>query len=296
MKKQKLKERIKALNASQKKKFKMALIMSLLCVVMLSGATYAWFTISNTAKVNNLEITVISEGKLLIGADANVIRDNKSEHSLKISTQKALKLYPCTTTTDGKVMRKPIYTASDVVTGTDSIATTGSPVAERERFYYEETIWLGINEAAEVNNKYAITLAKKNNNIGSYVNVKGTGASHPEYCIRISFTINQGTADEKTVIYEPNADVHITGTKATDNSNAGCTNTFKQNNAGTFINQSGTVYYTGDSSELFEITANQPTPVVVRIWFEGTDTDCVNEIQNGSIEGMFTFVSHKKTF
>lgn len=289
MKVRKIKEKIKALNAKQKKKFKAALIMSLSCIALLSGATYAWFTISNTAKVNNLEITVVSEGKLKIDEKASVLTTGSAEYTLSLSGEK---LYPCTTTNDGKTMKKPVYTSNDTVSGTQDINDN-----EKNKFYYEEVIWLGIVEAGDVNNEYAITLAKKNGSLGSYFNQKNGTTSHPDYCVRISFTLDNGT----TAVYEPNSDAHINGGKtekvdfATDNSGAGFRNTFKQNVTGQFVSQPGTVYYSGDSSELFSITANTATRVTVRVWFEGTDVDCINDIQDGTIEGMFTFVSHKKT-
>ena len=44
------------------------MIMSLICVILLSGAIYAWFTIANNATVNNIKLQVVSDGKLYISS------------------------------------------------------------------------------------------------------------------------------------------------------------------------------------------------------------------------------------
>ncbi len=44
------------------------MIMSQICVILLSGAIYAWFTIANNATVNNIKLQVVSDGKLYISS------------------------------------------------------------------------------------------------------------------------------------------------------------------------------------------------------------------------------------
>ena len=44
-------------------------MMVLICALMLSAATYAWFTLSTSAKVANLSMTVGEETSLLIAPD-----------------------------------------------------------------------------------------------------------------------------------------------------------------------------------------------------------------------------------
>lgn len=295
MKKQSIKERIKALNAKQKRRFKTALIMSLLSIVLLSGATFAWFTISNSASVNKLEMTVVAEGALKISDTENtVFTANKTSIDF---TMADTKLYPCTTI-DGKTMKKPVYSGSDVVSGVADILA-----AEKNMYYFEKDIYLGVVEAGGgTTNDYAITLSKKTSEgKGSFVKYKeGTTTTHPEYSIRISFEASDGTI----AVYEPNSEGNI-GTSATEkedyavnDAGTGYTgaNLHQQLENGTFTAiQDKTPYYEGDSSELFTIKANTQTKVTVRIWYEGTDRDCINAIQDGTVEGMFTFVSHKKT-
>jgi hypothetical protein len=54
-------------------------------------------------------------------------------------------------------------------------------------------------------------------------------------------------------------------------------------------------HYTGDSNSLFLIKGSTPTEVTIRVWFEGTDAECCNEIEKAVITGQLKFVSHKIT-
>lgn len=56
------------LNSKQKNRLKYVLIMSLICVILLSDATYAWFTIANNATVNDINLQVVPDGKLYISS------------------------------------------------------------------------------------------------------------------------------------------------------------------------------------------------------------------------------------
>lgn len=63
-----IKGRISRLNSKQKNRLRYALIMSLICVILMLGATYAWFTIANNATVNDINLQVVSDGKLYISS------------------------------------------------------------------------------------------------------------------------------------------------------------------------------------------------------------------------------------
>lgn len=297
MKKQSIKERIKALNAKQKRKFKTALIMSLVCVVLLSGATFAWFTISNTAKVNNLELTVVAEGSLYIADDEVGLLNKHSDLNLSFAGINQ-KLYPCTTD-DVITMKKPVYSSNNEVSGV-ALIDMSAESTEKKLYYYEKEFWLLIEEQVSPANSYAITLAKNDiNDTGTYIKGKANDAvSNPEYCIRVSFIVGEGVS-QQVAVYEPNSDTHLPSTPGTNcaiSSVTGYENTHKQLNTGDNIGKFSEIgsYYAGDSSELFVIEGNQPTKVTMRVWFEGTDKDCVNDIQNLAIKGALKFVSHKK--
>lgn len=263
--------------------------MSLVCIVFLSGATYAWFTIANKATVNRLALQVVSDGRLYIADSRENITKKESTLDLTDSLNKVL--YPCTTE-DGKTMYKPVYSDNNHVTGSNPIEAD-----EKSFYYYETDLWLLVEETLAENansNYYDITLGKADGADGTTIDAISN--SHPEYCLRVSFECGDTVA-----VYEPHSDEHLTGVQGVDyafNTLPGLSSSVpmhKQLSTGRFGGETGTVYYEGDSSPLFTIKGNEPAKVTVKIWFEGTDNDCMNEIQTEKIEGMLKFVSHRKT-
>jgi len=79
-----IKGRISRLNSKQKNRLRYVLIMSLICVILLSGAIYAWFTIANNATVNNIKLQVVSDGKLYISSkdDFMLMRSLQTEQNV----------------------------------------------------------------------------------------------------------------------------------------------------------------------------------------------------------------------
>ncbi len=79
-----IKGRISRLNRKQKNRLRYVLIMSLICVILLSGAIYAWFTIANNATVNNIKLQVVSDGKLYISSkdDFMLMRSLQTEQNV----------------------------------------------------------------------------------------------------------------------------------------------------------------------------------------------------------------------
>ena len=79
-----IKGRISRLNSKQKNRLRYVLIMSLICVILLSGAIYAWFTIANNATVNNIKLQVVSDGKLFFSSkdDFMLMRSLQTEQNV----------------------------------------------------------------------------------------------------------------------------------------------------------------------------------------------------------------------
>lgn len=297
-----IKARLKELNETQMQKLRAALVMALASILLISGATYAWFTVGNSVRVKSLSLQVAAEGKLYIGETEN---DAKTKKSILLDLNmdnNAKILYPATTT-DGKTFLKPVYASDSEVSG--STALTDKDSIEDYRF--EKEIWLYIEEKvapSNINRTYDITLAKRGEGtepekLGSYVDAVAGTTSHPEYSIRISLE-----TDEGVVVYEPNYDQKVGGTVGTDladNKAAVFDNTFtpeanihRQSLSGGFAQETGNTYYTNDSSALFTMKPNEAKKVTVRVWFEGTDPECVNAIEAQKIIGQLKFVSHNQ--
>lgn len=284
-------EKIRRLNRKQMDRIRSAIIMCLVCVLMMSGATYAWFTISNSARVNQMKLSVASEGHLYIGLNENKVEESE----VNFQNMEGIVLYPATTD-DGINFKKPVYSADNVVSGVQDLTQTEK---EKHLYYYEQTVYLKVVETLPQGasaNDYYITLDNNAGGNGTYVKTAQEG-TNPERCIRISF---QKGSETTAAVYEPNADAHNTGNPGTNYATSSLTSsltTHKQSAAGdmnfTPLDAS-TRFYGGDSSALFTITGGQVTPVTIRVWFEGTDTDCMNEVEAKSIVGQLKFVSHKK--
>ncbi len=129
--------------------------------------------------------------------------------------------------------------------GTSFQTQKGAEVLPDTGKYYEFTLHFMATKDMTVHLTSANTSGKED---GTLVQ-SGTGAAR---AIRISFT-----AEEKTSIYQPQ----------------GASN-------GTFtLDTAAQMQYNNDNA-LFAVKANTDMPVVVRIWLEGTDASCTDELRN----------------
>lgn len=283
------------------KKVRGIVMMTLLCVLMMSAATYAWFTLSKTAKIANLTMTVGEATGLQIAKNVGTSEspsvgtyggvltfgDSEDGHPYKITG----KLLPATTV-DGKNFLKPVYNDDGEVSGTvaaDSKLDNSTALADSEGYYYETTFYLKALGSQNVNVVLKAGASLPSSGIvsesdaptGTYVLGKSgetkDGDYHGFQAVRISLT-----AQSQTLIYEPNFNVHGTdGTAATQIATiTPVTATSKQNANGT---------WDGGQTQTLTLSAGADTLVTMRIWIEGTDTDCVNEISLDNIIAQLQF-------
>lgn len=306
MEKQKMEEKTMEENnkknpdSERKSKLVSAVLMAFVCILMMGGGTYAWFTMGNTAKVTSLKLNVASEGNLRIAKTKSDVQSESATSEVEWSDDVTVKtLYPCTTI-NGVAMKKPVYETETKVSGATAL-TEGSD--EAKSYYLQETFWLllddGITGDGAAHSDYTVHLAKGTSATadgtttydGTYFKSTAT-ENYPERCVRVSFT-SGGT----TYVYEPNSDVHNNGTQGTDYAydsvNTAVASGYVQKSDGTWTeNPAGDT--AGNSKEMFTITGGTPQEVVVRVWFEGTDTDCRNDIELKDILAQLKFVANKK--
>lgn len=258
------------------------IILMCLCVALLGTATFAWFTVSNTPRVNNLALIAGTTGDLKI-ADA---QDGPYGDELDLATgsggnMSSVELNPVTTQ-NGRDFYAPVYTES-TVTGVENI-----PAGELNTNYvYEKTFWLRAETASSSvrrNRMFDIYFVGiRSEGGGTYIANAGN-ADWAASAVRISFTLDDGT----TFIYEPNADGSVSGERAVNGlpGSYGGYSTIQQSSSRRFSNSND-----NNSELLFTIPENTPTRVVMRVWIEGTDNDCVNEIAASDIVGQIQFIS-----
>lgn len=304
-----------------KRNMRQTLIMAVLCVVLITGATFAWFTLSDTARISNLTLTVGEATSLLI-AEENAGKTGpdvyKSDLPLK-TVGDNVRLLPATVKEElsAYTVYKPVYTddGSDGdldVTAIDAVDTSSegtnetfytfdganAEADEKDIYFLEKTFYLRTDkDDAEhdvvlkigegLDGKGYLTGEDTTGIKGTYIVAKnGTDVPVASASLRISFECE--TTSTKG-IFEPNTDLAGSGSFADDE--RGDTSvadvTVKQNKDGTFVvtNADGST----DSEALFKITGQTDNKIVMKVWIEGTDAQCVDEISFDSLIGSLKF-------
>ena len=306
-------------DSERKSKLVSAILMAFVCVLMMGGGTYAWFTMGNTARVKSLQLNVASEGNLYISKKD--ITSSTSKYSEvnwfgddddSTDTTTVQTLYPCTTS-DGKTMKKPVYESDVKVSDVDDFDDENN---EKESYVLEKDFYLYLDEGdgADTNAIYDVVLAQGvglsdevKADDGTYFiqNHDGSTNLNPANCVRMSFEVTAAgkAVADKTSVYEPNCDSqNTTGTQGKDFAENAISDftpvstTHYQKSDGNFAKKSDSSYTNiGDSEALFQIKGDTSTKVTIRVWFEGTDTDCRNDIELKNILSQIKFVANKTT-
>ena len=280
-----------------------------LLLLGLSTITYAWFEQGNRLKVTNLSLLAGGSGILQIADDVgNGPGEYSSQLDLSMVTDndamETIVLNPVTTK-NGTNFYAPVYVGNTVV--------NVNPITQEEQLHsiyvYEKNFYLkaGPNPNAEEDGivvtegkMYDVFLAGPATNLehkGTHV-FQSADAEESEVtgdtavnAIRISFELEDGTV----VVYEPNADVsNRDDSRAEDRvkDEYGQYETFIQAKDGTFINSSNGE----DSPILFSIEENVDVKITMRVWIEGTDSDCTDSIALDKITAMFEFMSAEAAY
>ena len=280
-----------------RKRIKTAVISVCASIVLLGTTTFAWFTLTNQARVSQLTLKAGTAGGLLIGSSASTL----STEPLDLVSKDGNDSY-CVrpiTTVDGTTFYKPIYGTEGEVTSVESSAATISEISNKTEddggYMLTYTFYLKA-ESNSISEPVGIRLASNqavaSGEVTSIKQASSTTAG-AETAMRMSFTVGN-----TTTVYEPNADSSVS-TKATQVQKSGWTSlkTIKQTSADTGLfaataTTPGTsvTYSSTTSPELFKIPINTATKVTLNIWLEGADEDCVNEIIADDLLANIVFV------
>lgn len=267
-------------------KIRTVVMLLLLCIMLLSAATYAWFTLSNTARVANLTLKVGDISGLQIAPDEGN-RPGKYGSVLDLKGKFRGKLLPATTR-NGITILKPIYddegNVSNTKTTTAKDKLTASSSANAEGYYYEISFYLkSLGKSAEVKLKEGSNLSENgvanSKQSGTFVVNSKRSTRIGAEAIRISITDGKNT-----IVYEPNSNIGDNGgTRAEDKrSGTSCVaTTSKQLANGIFREQTKSIPLSKDAD----------TRITMRVWIEGTDTQCVNEIAMQEIMAQIQFTT-----
>lgn len=282
------------------KKIRSTIMMLLLCILLMSAATYAWFTLSNTAKVSNLTMTVGDVTGLQIADDTGSASTKPANNAWKQATTAVTfkgKLLPATTT-NGTSFLKPVYNENGDVSGTDGTTASLNKDTEntnQEGYYIEFYFWLkAMGKAGETTTVKLDKGTGLNSGIysdaqnpsGTYSLSKENGVSDvlPSAAVRMSLVNG-----EAVKVFEPNSNFNTSADqKATDSrsSKDAKASDIQQNMDGTF--GAGNA---GTSDAVLTLQNNEATRITLYLWIEGTDAQCGNEIAAKDIISQLKFVT-----
>ena len=280
-----------------RKKIKTAIISVCASIVLLGTTTFAWFTLTNQARVGELTLKAGTAGGLLIGNTAQTV----STDPLLLTSKNGNTSY-CVrpiTSVDGKSFYKPIYNTDGIVTDIEGNPTTISTIAnktEKDGGYILSYTFFLKAESNSITHDVGIKLASNQavaNGIGTSIKQAAGNTAGAETAMRMSFTVGN-----TTTVYEPNADSSV-ATNTTQEQMSGWTSlqTIKQTSANTglfaatpALPGASVTYNSTTSPELFKIPINTATEVTLNIWLEGADEDCVNEIAADDMLANIVFV------
>lgn len=297
----------------------MTLAMIGVSTFVISVATYAWFMISNTPKIVSAEFTADTIGNLQISnVKVQNSKDTPEEYRSSIGLfdgvsdddKAKLSLSPVTTE-DGLKFFKPVYGSDGNVQKLEELAENTTLTT---KYIYEKKFFLragasGVDSGKAKN--YNVYLAGQttteaatdsptfDKNYGSFLMDSASGNTTAAKAVRISFEFT-GAVTGDSVIYEPNYDQHNSSTAGTNMSkyekqtgeNYGGYSTIQQ-----YANKSFKVGTSAGtkvkSAAICTIKEGQDVEVTMRIWIEGMDDDCVNEIAANKMTGQIQFVSQE---
>ena len=265
----------------------------IMSVFFLTTATYAWFSLTNAPKVNNLVLKAGTTGNLLISNE----KTTGFSDSISLELDGECCLRPLTTL-NGKTFYRPIYASSGMVEAvspnpisSDELDSMTNKIETKGGWLIKKTFYLKatVKDLSSVDVRLMAPIPTRETGTAiSNVNKNSHGAE----AVRVSFTYNNTTA-----VLEPNADVITEAANASQESLAvwKTMSVIKQGANYKFSNDNGRTFTSDVSDKLFDIPTNKPVEVTMYIWLEGADRDCVNEIMGNSINVELRFISEDIT-
>lgn len=260
-----LKTYIKKNKKRLRKRKRLIAFLSILAVLGLSTATFAWFTVNTFAGVNDFELKISTGEELRVsmdnhGSDINqyvfeITNEMIDSHLRKAGTSlKELILYPVTTNDGSK------FTYHH---GTEAKANDKDNASYLEvECYFIATKEMWVHLTTE-------TGTENTSKGGTAVNsTSPSPKSEITQAIRVDFQTEDSSDGVKT--WEPNKGTPVTRLT-------------------TFDLPSGEMRYS-DENNLFHLEKLTPKKVTFRLWMEGEDPQCDNDVQGANLKVRMSFV------
>lgn len=296
-----------------------ALVMVIVMVAMMSSATFAWFTLTNSPTVTGLQMTAAASAGLLVSNEndtskfANAILiANDNDNGIDSSNPELLKLTPVTPN-----HKETSYGFSEakysggVVTGLSDKILTGDDlkgkVAVYTYFIKAETEDVGVGlimgDSEQTNSLTAdggVAGAA-----GTFIRQKTSQTATDElanYAVRIGLVVsgpNETPNIKNMIIVEPNTNGRQLGQGAGTKASVTGTDIDSEydDNKKIVANKNGEIttgYLSATdkfTSEYLFTATSAVKKVTMYIWLEGSDSECVDEIRKDDIEGQIQFTT-----
>ena len=259
MDEQKQMYRQKVNTAKKRIKHEANIYLVIIAFMLLIATTLAWFTVSSLAGVNSLEMT-IGTGVELKVATENYGKDlEKYTHNIttEMIEQTLRKNYNATLQ---NMLLDPVTTKE----GAKFYNQGGSQRDPNKDTYLEYDLYFISTEDMWVH--LTTDESERGKNDGTSVTTTETGVKRDVVrCTRVSFTSESNEA----AIYEPNKDTAVAGQT-------------------TFDLPAGSMTYS-NGTRLFHLTALTPKKVTIRLWVEGEDPQCNDNVQSANLSVQLQF-------
>lgn len=246
-------ERIKS-----RMKLKTTLLVFLIALLAVTTGTLAWFTLNTFSAVDNLEMTIGTGAQLLVSTENH--GKDLSLYTKEITNEMINEYLREYDVTLDEILLDPL-TSQD---GIEFFTRSGVKKTENVGGYLEFPIWFIGTKDMYVHLTTDDTNPDKNDGTGVYTTETGIKADIVN-CPRVSFTQDDGTS----VIYEPNRGTPVAGQT-------------------TFDLQTPMVYTNG--TRLFFLEAMTPKRIMVRLWVEGEDPQCDDDVQDAQLTVALCFM------
>ena len=246
--------KLKKAQARIKRKF--TFLLSIIAMLVLITATLAWFTLSNFASVNEINLKISTAPQLYLDIEN---RGTDVTQWKKILTNEMINQYL-------KSVNAPLIADQrlDPVTTTNGITFTGQSgnarVANKTSFM-EFKVWFIATQDMWVHLS-GQTVQVLDEKATTAVTTTETGVKADVIrALRISYEDNGSAA-----IYEPNKGVAVNGQTTFD------------------VSQS----FSNDT-RLFHLDKLEPKQITLRIWAEGNDPECDDDVQDANLTVQMLF-------
>lgn len=254
------------ISSENKTKLNITFMMVALALIALATATYAWFSLSLSTKVNTMDLEVTAGTHLKIDVAShnsldlykNEVDQTDVERQLTYSLD-SIKVDPLTSSNGTALFNQKKL----------EVAKTTKKFLEFDLYFMASApMDVYLTEENSAGNTDGTNVSSKSGNTEKQKNI--------ERCVRLSFQPEGGAA----TMYEPNKN----GNTTLDVLGGGIQNTF-------------TGAKTGEAnSKIFSLTGgNLQEKVTVRVWIEGDDTDCNEDVISSKFSTRLRFEGLEST-